>query len=679
VAADDTAGRPPVPRLAILGRLPAAAMATAPGMIAIGLFVLWAEHDGGYDNDTWYWGALLSLALLAGTVVGIRRLARLSGLAQLALVLFGLYVAWSYLSMAWASAPGVALEGSNRALLYLLLFTLMLMLPWRRGNALAGLLLWAGGIGVLAVALMIRLAADDNVSSLLVGGRLASPTGYLNSTAALFTMGLLVSTGLATLRRLPGLLRGVLLALACAELQLELIIQSRGWLFTLPLILCVAIALVPDRLRVAAFAVLPVAGTGVILHRLLAVYQSSGTSVGPTAASAGRAGLLVCFAVFVIGTILAWGDWLARNRALSMRNRRALGTVIVVLVLGGGVAGGVAATHGHPVRFVVRQWNGFSHQERASTNGSHFADIGSGRYDFWRVSLHAFLSDPIGGLGQDNFDDYYIARARTGEEPSWTHSLELRLLAHTGAVGFLLFIGFLAVAVALALRGRRRADPWGRALVAIALFPLIVWVIHGSVDWFWEMPALSGPALGFLGLACSLTDGLLLAGVPEQTPVSPRPLGRRLAMAWAGIGVLAATLVLGFAYMSTRFVSLASDTAPNHPAAALADLRRAAELDPLSSAPDRIAGEIALQTGRFRLAALRFRQSLQREPGDWLSLLGSGLAASALGDRNTARRDFIAAYDIDRHQPANQIALERVDSRHPLTYSQALNLLSADD
>ena len=47
---------------------------------------------------------------------------------------------------------------------------------------------WTLGIGILAVALLVRLAEQDNVSVLLIDGRLAAPTGYFNGTAALFFM-----------------------------------------------------------------------------------------------------------------------------------------------------------------------------------------------------------------------------------------------------------------------------------------------------------------------------------------------------------------------------------------------------------------------------------------------------------------------------------------------------------
>ncbi|MGH2867143.1 MAG: hypothetical protein ACRDNK_06180, partial [Solirubrobacteraceae bacterium] len=99
--------------------------------MAVALMLVWAAHDGGYDSDTWYWGALATLGLLAAVLAGLERgRRRLPRAGRIALVLFALYVAWSYLSISWAQSPGDALQGSNRALLYMMLFTLLLILPW---------------------------------------------------------------------------------------------------------------------------------------------------------------------------------------------------------------------------------------------------------------------------------------------------------------------------------------------------------------------------------------------------------------------------------------------------------------------------------------------------------------------------------------------------------------------
>jgi Flp pilus assembly protein TadD len=306
--------------------------------------------------------------------------------------------------------------------------------------------------------------------------------------------------------------------------------------------------------------------------------------------------------------------------------------------------------------------------------------VGSGRYDFWRVALDAVIAHPIGGLGQDNFANYYIRQRHTTEEPAWTHSLELRLLAHTGFVGFGLFIGFLITATAAALRARRRADALIRAVAAAALLPFVAWLIHGSIDWFWEVPALTGPALGFLAVAGALgeTDAPVRVAATGGTARSPAPILKPVAIAGTALALVAGAIVLGLPYLSTREVSVASGASQNNPAAALRDLSRAAKLNPLSADPGRIGGALALQIGDYVTAEQRFGQAITRDPGGWFSWMGDGLAASALGDRTRAHHDYVLATTINSEKYAAENALARVYSGAPMTPAEAFKLLAAE-
>ena len=155
------------PRLASARRRLGAETALIPGLIVVALMLVWAVHNGGYDADTWYWGALLMVALLSAVLIGRGlRSVRISRAGRVALVAFALYVAWSYLSISWAGSPGDALQGSNRALLYLVVFATMLVLPWTVRGALLALLAFVLGVGVIAIVLLFRLAAADHVASL---------------------------------------------------------------------------------------------------------------------------------------------------------------------------------------------------------------------------------------------------------------------------------------------------------------------------------------------------------------------------------------------------------------------------------------------------------------------------------------------------------------------------------
>jgi hypothetical protein len=648
-----------------------------PGLIVVAVMLVWAVDNGGYDPTTWYWGALVVLAMLAVAILTRRRAISLGRPTTVALAAFAAYVAWSYLSITWAGSKGDALDGSNRALLYLLIFSVMAMAPWTPKAALATLTAFALFVGGIGIVLLARLSSGRHIAGLFVSGRLASPTGYINATAALFTLASLVAIVLASRSELPGEIRGALTAAACADLQLALIVQSRGWLFTLPLVAIVGILIVRDRLRVAAAAVLPVAGALIPLHRLLDVFKGAEGNYLPQAAGrAGTTALIVCVVVLIAATLIAWAERLLKPRPLSITAKRRLGTVIVSLAVAGFAVGGFAATHGHPFAFVKRQWNGFSHPTNHYSTQSHFTDVGSGRYDVWRVALDAFVANPIGGLGQDNFDNYYVLHRRTTEEPAWTHSLELRLLAHTGLVGFLLFAAFMGAALLAASRAVRRRTGPASAVAATALLPLVVWLIHGSVDWFWEVPALSGPALGFLGVALALGREQA-AAVPARDPTR-RPFGWKTVVAVLA-AVAIGTVLFGFPYLSVRQTVAAEATAATDPDAALSMLRKAADLDPLSASPGRAAGTIALDTAEYRSAEGWFAQVVARDPGGWFGWFGEGLATSALGDRALAHTLLARARSINPKQPIISLALGRVYSTHPVTPVQGLRGILNED
>ena len=486
----------------------------------------------------------------------------------------------------------------------------------------------------------------------------------------------LLAAGLAARRELPVLVRGFLIACSCGSLQLCVMGQSRGWLFTLPFVLLCSIAVVKDRLRIAAVAMLPAVAAAAPARQLVNIFrgnEESNAALAHAARSAAQTSLLLCAGMMAIGALLAWTETRTRVPTLSPVTRRRLGAVVVTVTVAFACIGALAATHGQPVAFIKRQLNGFSHEATGNSGGSHFEEVGSGRYDFWRVSLDALAAHPIGGLGQDNFADYYVTRRRTYEDPRWPHSLEMRLLAMTGLVGFLLFSTFVVAGILAALRTRRTATP-ERAFAGLALLPLVVWLIHGSIDWLWEVPALSGPALGFLGMACALQPAAARIDTSRRSWRAPS----WLVGATGAVGLIACTAVLALPYLSVRMISQATDVADRSPAAALSDLATAADLNPWNPDPVRLAGTIALQTGRFVDAQRLFRQTIAREPEGWFAWLGVGLAASALGERDRARMAFKTAAAINSLEPTIRAALDRVLSPHPMTASAAFAMLASE-
>ena len=84
---------------------------------------------------------------------------------------------------------------------------------------------------------------------------------------------------------------------------------------------------------------------------------------------------------------------------------------------------------------------------------------------------------------------------------------------------------------------RRVASPLYRlpvskqAVAGTALTMAVYWFVHGSVDWFWEIPALGGVAFMCLGIATSLTcraaAAVRISAAACATLLDRRPRGRR--------------------------------------------------------------------------------------------------------------------------------------------------------
>jgi tetratricopeptide (TPR) repeat protein len=702
-------------------RLRSEGVVLVPALPVVGVFVYWAAHGGGYAPSTWEPSALLLLGLLVATVIGLGpgRL-RVSRLAAIALGALTAYVAWSYLSILWAEAPGDAFEGSNRALLYLIAFALFAVLPWRTWTALATLIAFSLGVGVIAVVTLIQLRDPDAVHRIFVEGRLTDPTGYVNSTAALFTIGAIVAIAIAARKEVPFGLRAALLTLATASLQASVLSESRGWLFALPVLAVVFVAIMPSRLRAVSWSLLPIAGTLVALPSLLQVFERSDSArtvpvynrvVADAAHHAGAVTLLSCTAVLALAVVMTLADQRITVAASFARRANHLAAALVVIALVAGVVTAFAATRGNPFRKVADYWDRSSTYQPYRPGSSRFGTVGSNRPDFWRVSIDAFAAHPIGGLGQDNWSAYYLERRRSGEAPRWVHSLELRLLAHTGIVGFLAFAVFLTASARAALTHRRRASPLRLASAAAALLPAVVWLVHGSIDWFWEVPALSGPAFAFLAVAGALMSsaresrvdeaavapreagatrsrgelpiGSLSGNLPASPTDATMPRGRlalRLTIAVVlGCAALAAALALGVSALAERDIAAASSDWRADPVGALSQLDDASRLNPLGSRADFTAGVIALELRQPLIAEQRFRRALDRDPDNAFGYLGLGLANSELGDRVRARSAYLRAEVLNPREDVIREAVRRVDGPHPLSSHEAFDTLLGMD
>jgi tetratricopeptide (TPR) repeat protein len=649
------------------------APATAPSLVAMALFVLWATDQAGYPLTHWAPGGLIVLALLA-IVVGLAglRFAAAPRAVRIAVGCLAAYTALSFLSILWANVPGDAWEGANRTLLYLLVFALFAL--WPQNGRSAALLLgaWTVATIVLAgfVALHVGAAAHSpaRLRSLLPEGRLTYPSGYANANAAQWLIAFWPALLLARESRLHWGLRAVLAGGAVLLAEVALLSVSRGSLYATAAMLVLVFALLPRRARTFALLVPIAAGIGAATPSVLRVGERIEHGL-PAAAAVNQATLATFLAALAVALAVAVGAALESRARLSRRSAArvhrgvgatALATLAIVL------AGGLIAA-GNPFARARHAWDTFKSPRGYAANSSGnrlISGLGSERYDFYRVALDEFTAHPLVGIGADNFRQQYLAHGRSEETPRYPHSVELRTLTETGLVGALLALAGLGAALLAGWRALRSADTLAGGVAAASLAGFVYWAVHGSFDWFWEFAGLGAPAFALLGLTCALAPRDApdqprdapdqprdapdqprdAPDQPRDAPDQPRDAPSRFARVRrsrarrlvAVGGALAALLVaasLIAPWLSQLQIQSAARVWARVPRAAYARLDDAASLNPLSAEPYLVAGSIALRFGDLARADHEFALALERSPEDVYATFERGAIASARGDR----------------------------------------------
>lgn len=698
-----------------------------PAGVMLAVALVWAATGGGYearpvlgasyDPSLWYLGALVIVGLLCATRLGLARV-RISRWATVACAAVLAYTAWSFLSVLWAHDQGTALLGSDRTLVYAATFVTFAILPWSSRPLGVALASFVAGVGALAVVTTARLALLADPSSLYLNARLVYPLGYYNADAALFMTAAVTAVALSSRRSGPIVLRVGGLVLAAVCLQLAVLGQSRGWLFTAPIILALALLIVPGRLRLLAFALGPALATAAATPALLRVYGRA-TAGGVTLLEprlhqvlhqqgrhAAQAMLVADVVLALVGTLAVILDRRLSLSARATRQANRIGAAIAVGALLAGVVVGLIATHGHVVGRVEGAWRSFANSSEAAAGASRFTSLGSQRVDFWRVGLREWANHPLLGLGQDNFASAYLRLRHTGQEPRWVHSLELRLLVHTGLVGALLFGLFVVAVFMAALRPRAETSGDGvagprRVAAGIALLPLVVWLVHGSIDWFWEFPALSVPALAFAGAAGAVRPAAGPLEAPASAPAADGgrsragdPVGRQAgegeqsarrssrpasALYWGAFALfaLAALAAIAIPFAAAREVQKAIAVWPEEPGVAYGELHSASKLMPFDMQIDLVGGAIGLNLEEPARASSWFEEAQRRDDQEWLAPFALGLIESELGHAAPAATQLRRAHELNPQEAVVDAALARVHSTHPLSFAQAQEILSA--
>jgi hypothetical protein len=473
----------------------AAAVLLARAALLVGPVVLAFFAGGFFDGPRDVALLVAAVVLLVLAVAGEQPLPRHPA-GRLALGAAVAYAGWIALSITWAPLRDFAGDDAERALLYAVVLAAAAAAFRDRAAARAVEPLAAAGTLVvvgygLAGRVLPGLVTEHPQRTAL--GRLDQPLTYWNAMGALAALGLVLCARVSGDVARPGAVRATAAAGAVPLGMGVYLSFSRGALAALAAGLIAVIMLAPGRVQLRA--VLVAVGAGAAGALSAAVAGAVRANEGSLATREREGAIVLAVAVVLMALAAASVRLGGADRPVALgRGARwaGWGAVVALLVLPVVVAGGrqpAPATR--------------------SASNERFARLGSQRYEYWKVALDAGADHPLRGVGASGFRVSWL-RERTLDEPvKDAHSLELETFAELGLVGVALLAALLG-GVGAAAAATHRADP---ELAAGLAAVLIVWGLHSSIDWDWEMPALT--------LVAVVIAGTLLARAGLPAPARP--------------------------------------------------------------------------------------------------------------------------------------------------------------
>ena len=415
------------------------------------------------------------------------------GLAgRLALAALALLTGWTAASFAWAPLAARAQADLQRLLMYL--GFLIAAIALLRGANVRRLLepgLVLGALVVVGYGLSERFLPGliELDSSGTAVGRLEQPLTYWNAVGILAAVGAVLAVRAGDLARE----RWMRAAAAAAGVVLGLgvyLTYARGALAAAAVGLVVLVALAPaarPQLRAILTVVIATAGAALVANELSTVKSLSARDSGE--------GLVMLAALVVLAGAAAAIAPRAPKRPLRLpslpvsRPATVLAISVALMILAGLA---LAALEGKP--------EGTSPVPGATP--ARLGSIDSNRYHYWEEAGSTFAEHPIARIGSGGFQVEWLKVYERFDASGDAHSLYLETAAELGVVGvaaLLLFLGGVAAAV---LR-LYRVDPGAASGLAAGL---AAWTFHAGLDWDWEMPAVTLPALVLAAAAIAWSE-----------------------------------------------------------------------------------------------------------------------------------------------------------------------------
>jgi O-antigen ligase len=637
-----------------------------------GLTVYLAFESGGFfPGAAGVTAVLLALLLIARVLLARDPFAGMSGPLAIVAGALMLLAAWTLASAAWSDSAARATLEFDRVLVYLLALALLGSLP--RSAWTARRLVWGLAVGMTLVCtagLITRTLPDVWAAPPeLQRNRLSYPIGYWNAFGLMAAFALVFCLHISSSAREARAAR-VVAATAAPVLGVALLFTfSRGPIAVAALgVVVYAVLGRPRLLASGLLAIVPPTALAVAVAynaELLARFTPGTGYEEPTRAvieQGHEVALMVALCALAAALLrmicIAALDPTFERLRLKPRTRRRIAVAAATLALAGLAAGAVAVTRGDRLG---EQYDRLVRDPVLQTGDyrDRLFNPGLARIDRWTVAVDAFSERPGAGHGAGTYQLLWERNRPNDSDSANAHNLYLEVLAELGLVGLLL-LGVALVAILVGFAARLRGGD--RTVYAAFLAAGVMWAVHASIDWDWELPVISLWLFAAGGAALARPVGTADEAAGQGTAGLTRAL---LALGVVVLAVTPARAALSEAYLAESLRAYdqrrwddALDSA-DRSSAMLASRPEPRELQGYVQARD--------QSPADGLAAMN--AAIERDPKNWEFHYGLALVQAGAGvDPLPAAR---TALGLNPREFRAQEAVRRFRSRNPADWPQA--------
>ncbi len=540
------------------------------------------------------------------------------------------FAVWCGVTLLWSVAPDNTWAQANRSIAYALVAVLAIAVGSSAPKAIERVA--TGWLVVAVVCALYALGGKLIPGAEILGvsfdhtafaSRLREPLQYWNALGLVCVLAVPIALRMTTdVARRPAV-RCAALAALFALLTCLGMTYSRGGILALMVAVFVMTLLGGQRLRgLAVFAT-----TLVFLIPVLALAFSRPALKGINVPLDDRTpdGIILCLVMAgsLVGLLIAaWGllrleeraKWSEESTRLVWRGlATTVGVFALVIVLG------IATSKGGPGQFFDDAWHEFTKtsQDKDSDPNRIISSNSGNRWVWWKEAAGAWTDKPVGGWGAGSFGVTHLLYREVELDVQQPHNVPLQFLAETGIVGAVLGMGALAFLLFAAL-ARVRGMAEGRERdIAVALFAAAVaWLVHGVVDFDWDIPGVTIPALVFMGVLAAIPARRETPSALSPAAASAAPRVAALVVVCLALGLVIVSALLPVLADSKATSSLAVTTQAAEPELqrAAAEAETGARLDPTSVASLLAAADLAQNRGRLVDARRYLLQAVERQP-----------------------------------------------------------------